>query len=94
MYVHAEKNVICYDHARSDLHEREYIQNSQIYEMQKLRKKICAKKVISRDNIYMVLQFTYIHRVTRISLFTRKKYKIRQYIFLSQNNIKTLIPMD
>ena len=28
VYVHAEKNVICYDHARSDLHEREYIQNS------------------------------------------------------------------
>ena len=42
--MHAEKNVICYDHARSDLHERGYIQNSQIYEMQKLRKKNMRKK--------------------------------------------------
>ena len=42
--MRAEKNVICYDHARSDLHERGYIQNSQIYEMQKLRKKKYAEK--------------------------------------------------
>ena len=40
--------------------------------------KICAKdKTITQDNIYIVWQFAYIHRVAEILLFSGKKYKIQ-----------------
>ena len=36
------------------------------------REKICEKKIITKDNIYIVQQFAYVHKIARISLFTRK----------------------
>ena len=59
----------------------------------KNREQIYSKEKIShiQDSIYVIQQFSYVHVVAEISLFSWKKYKIWQYSCLSQNNIKTLI---
>ena len=81
----AEKNVICYDHARSDLHERGYIQNSQIYEMQKLRKKNMRKKKNNFKRQYLRgLAICLRSQSCKDFTIYRKKYKMQQYIFLFQ----------
>ena len=36
------------------------------------REKICEKKIITKDNIYIVQQFAYVYKVAGISLFIRK----------------------
>ena len=44
----------------------------------KIEKNIHQKKNNhTQDSIYMVRQFVYVHRIAEISLFLRKKYKMR-----------------
>ena len=59
---------------------REYIRNSQIYEMQN-REKYVSKKTITKDNIYVVRQFVYVHKIAVISLFTGKITRCGSTIF-------------
>ena len=51
----------------------------------KNREKYVSKKTIIYDNIYMIRQLAYIHRVARISLFSekkkKKKYKMHSTVF-------------
>ena len=51
------------------------------------------KQLHAQDNIYMVWQITYVHRVTRISLFSRKNTSVAVQCFnlLKTTTIKTLI---
>ena len=50
----------------------------------KNKEKYVSKKTIIYDNIYMIRQFAYIHKVARISLFSekkKKKYKMHSTVF-------------
>jgi len=61
-----------------------------VCEICKIREKYARKKTITQDNIYVIRQLTYIHRVVVISLFIekRKKYTRRgSTVFLSQNYV-------
>ena len=50
----------------------------------KNREKYTLKKNTHiQDSIYVVQQFVYVHKVARILLFSRKKYRVWQYDFLS-----------
>ena len=52
------------------------------------------KQSHTQDNIYVVRQFAYVHKVTGISLLSRKKYKVQQYSFSHSQKLqqqKTLI---
>ena len=55
----------------------------------KLEKNMQQKKTITQNIIYMIRQFTYIHRVVVILLFIEKKKntKYGSIVFLSQNCI-------
>lgn len=54
--------------------------------------KYVLKETITKDNICVVWKFAYIYKVVGILLFIGKEYKMRQYSFLSQNNMKPYSP--
>lgn len=41
--------------------------------MQNIEKKNVSKKTITQDNVYMIRQFAYVHRIAMILLFIKKK---------------------
>jgi len=41
-----------------------------------VRKKYVQNKTITQENIYVIQQFVYIHKIAVISLFTEKKHKM------------------
>ena len=54
----------------------------------KYREKYAPKKTITQDNIYVVLQFAYVHRVVRISLYSKKNTRYVSTVFSLKNYIK------
>ena len=59
-----------------------------IHEIER-KKKYAPKKIITQDNIYVILQFVHVYIVLVISLFIGKKYKMQQYSSLLKQHIKT-----
>jgi len=59
------------------------------YSRNRKKKKYASKKIITQNNIYVILQFVHVHIVPIISLFIGKKYKIQQYSSLLKQHTKT-----
>ena len=52
------------------------------------KKKYAPKKTITQDNIYMVWQFAYVHKVARIFLLSWKNIRCGSIVFF----LKTIPP--